>query len=69
MNKKTKSKGNDKTSSRVAVLDDSINSEQRLNQSETKAFIAGSKEGMTGYTEHNEIHQDELDSQLKLIEQ
>ena len=66
MNKKTKSNG--KKSGSVAALEDSINSSQRLNQSETKAFINGDKEGMTGYTEHNEIGHDELDSQLKLIE-
>ena len=63
----SKIKNNGKAKVNVG-LDDSVNVSSQLNQSETKGLIPGDKEGLTGYTEQNEIHPDELDSQLKIIE-
>ena len=50
-------------------LDDSVNVSSQLNQSENKGLLLDKEgKGVTGYTEQNEIHPEELDSHLKMIE-
>ena len=65
---KPKSNGKAKANVTNVGLDDSVNVSSQLNQSETKNLIPDKEGGVTGYTEQNEVHPDELDSHLKMIE-